>query len=234
MPRFDNGRIPESKLVALGKGRNDDGPWKHLAPPGTAARWNFLVATARSKYGVTLRITPGWNLFRPLDVQVLYRKRLGIMAAVPGFSSHGGVFKGQDCMAIDVQNWGDLAPGRPDTAWARFTALCRIAGFRVDFVKPRETWHVGDFDPWRIPAVARGFRVNAIKIHGEEEGDMPIIVVQRENSQLAKGLFDTTTGKLRREISKSENNLYRAAQKVDPGAVIYATVSDRDYAILRG
>lgn len=60
------------------------------------------------------------------------------------------------------------------------------------------------------------------------------LVVRRENSQLAKGLFDTTTGKLRREISKSENNLYRAAQKVDPGAVIYATVSDRDYAILRG
>jgi hypothetical protein len=233
MPEFANGRIPESKLVSLGRGRNGDGAWKHLAPPGTAARWNWMVATGRAKYGVTLRITPGWNLFRPFDVQVLYRERLGIMAAMPGFSSHGGIFGGRDCQAIDVQNWGDLAPGNANLAWARFVALCRLAGFRVDFVKPRETWHVGDFDPWKVPAAAAAFRVNPITVHDQED-DMPIIVVERADSKLAKGLFDPTTGKLRREISKSENNLYRAAQKANPGSVIYATVSDKDYAVLRG
>lgn len=232
MPEFANGRIPESRLVALGRGRDRDGVWKHLAPPGTAARWNFLSATARAKYGVALRVTPGWNLFRPFDVQVRYRDRLGIMAAVPGFSSHGGVFNGRDCMAIDVQNWGDLAPGNSAAAWARFVALCRVAGFRVDFVKPRETWHVGDFDPWRVPAAAK-FRIKPVKVL-EQEDDMAIIVVQRENSQLAKGLFDPTTGKLRREISRSENNLYRAAHAANPSAVIYATVSDKDYAVLKG
>jgi hypothetical protein len=233
MAQFANGKIPKSRLVPLGKGRDRDGVWRHLAPPGTAARWNWLVATARAKYGVTLRITPGWNLFRPLEVQVLYRQRLGIMAAQPGFSSHGGVFRGRDCMAIDVQNWGDLAPGRPEVAWVRFVALCRMAGFRVDFVKPRETWHVGDFDPWRVPAAAAKFRIKPTKVL-EQEDDMPIIVVQRANSQLAKGLFDSTTGKLRREISRSENNVYRAAQAINPAAVIYATVSDKDYAILKG
>ncbi|WP_137845362.1 hypothetical protein [Microbacterium sp. 2FI] len=234
MSEFANGRIPESRLVALGSGRDADGTWKHLAPPGTAARWNWLRATGRAKYGVTLRVTPGWNLFRPLDIQFLYRRRLGIMAAQPGFSSHGGVFRGRDCMAIDVQNWGDLAPGNSFTAWARFVALCRLAGFQVDFVKPRETWHIGDFDPWKVPAAAKDFRINSIRVRGQEESDMPIIIVQRADAKLAKGLFDTTTGKLRREISKSENNLYRAAQKTDPAAVIYATVSDKDYAVLRG
>lgn len=234
MPEFANGRIPESRLIALGRGRNSDGTWKHLAPPGTAARWNWLVATARAKYGVGLRVTPGWNLFRPFDVQVLYRARLGMMAAQPGFSSHGGIFQGRDCMAIDVQNWGDLAPGNSFTAWARFIALCRMAGFRVDFVKPRETWHVGDFDPWRVPDAAKGFRINPIHVPDLEDDEMPIIVVQRANAQLAKGLFDTTTGKLRREISKAENNLYRSAQKTNPASVIYATVTDKDYAILRG
>jgi len=233
MPRFPNGQIPESHLVVLDKGRNDDGPWKHVAPPGTAARWNHLVATGSAKYGVTLRITPGWNLFRPLDVQVLYRKRLGIMAAVPGFSSHGGVFRGSDCMAIDVQNWGALAPGNQFLAWARFVSLCRLAGFRMDFVQPQELWHVGDFDPWNVPAGFAKGRINPTTVRNEES-DMPIIVVQRKDSQLAKGLFDLTTGKLRREISKAENNLYRAAQQVDPHSVIYATVSDRDYAVLRG
>lgn len=233
MPEFANGRIPESRLVALGRGRDRDGVWKHLAPPGTAARWNFLTATARAKYGVALRITPGWNLFRPFDVQVRYRDRLGIMAAVPGFSSHGGVFNGRDCMAIDVQNWGDLAPGNSAAAWTRFVALCRVSGFRVDFVKPRETWHVGDFDPWRVPAAAAKFRINPVTVL-EQEADMAVIVVQRANSQLAKGVFDPITGKLRREITPSENNLYRAAQAANPSAVIYATVSDKDYAILKG
>lgn len=233
MPEFANGRIPRSRLIPLGNGRDRDGVWHHLAPPGTAARWNWLVATARAKYGVTLRITPGWNLFRPLDVQVRYRQRLGIMAAQPGFSSHGGVFRGRDCMAIDVQNWGDLAPGNSTVAWVRFVALCRMAGFSVDFVKPRETWHVGDFDPWRVPAAAAKFRIKPTKVL-EQEDDMPIIVVQRANSALAKGLFDSTTGKLRREISRSENNVYRAAQAINPASVIYATVSDKDYAVLKG
>lgn len=150
--RYRNGEIPEYLLEELGSGWDQDGLWKHLATPGTAVRWRWMVAAALQKYGVHLRITPGWNVFRPLRMQFIYRERLGIMAAVPRTSSHGGEFNGRDCMAIDVQNWADLAPGNVDLAWARFVALCRLAGFTTDFVTPRERWHIGDFDPWNVPA----------------------------------------------------------------------------------
>lgn len=150
--RYANGQIPEHALEELGSGWDQDGQWKHLATPGTAVRWRWMVGAALQKYGLLLRITPGWNVFRPLRMQFIYRERLGIMAAWPGTSSHGGVFDGRDCMAIDVQNWDELAPGNIALAWARFQALCRLAGFTTDFVTPRERWHIGDFDPWNVPA----------------------------------------------------------------------------------
>lgn len=141
---YGNGEFPEHLFESLGSGWDQDGEWKHLAPPGTAARWRWMVAQARAKYGVTLRITPGWNAYRPLRMQHIYRARLGVWAAVPGTSSHGGRYQGRDCFAIDVNNWGDLG-------WTRFSALCRLAGFTTDFVSPQELWHIGDFDPWHVP-----------------------------------------------------------------------------------
>lgn len=149
---YGNGEFPEHLFEVLGSGWDQDGQWLHLAPAGTAARWRWMVNAAREKYGVILRVTPGWNIYRPLRMQFIYRQRLGIMAAVPRTSSHGGTFNGRECMAIDVQNWADLAPGNVDLAWARFVALCRLAGFTVDFVTPRELWHIGDFnDIWNPP-----------------------------------------------------------------------------------
>lgn len=138
MGGYANGRFPLSQMVHLGG--------DHYLPPGTAARWRWLVAQAWLKYGVLLRITIGWNGYRPYVIQVEYRNRLGIWAAVPGLSSHGLVYRGQEVAAIDVDNWAVLG-------WARFSALCRLAGFTVDFVTPQELWHIGDFnDIWVVPA----------------------------------------------------------------------------------
>jgi hypothetical protein len=120
----------------------------HYLPAGTAARWSWLVAQAKAKYGVALRITGGWNGYRPYDVQVQYRKDLGIWAAVPGTSSHGLIWRGLQVAAVDVNNWGELG-------WGRFAGLCRLAGFTVDFVSPQELWHIGDLnDIWTVPAFA--------------------------------------------------------------------------------
>ncbi|MCT2085032.1 hypothetical protein M3D75_02780 [Microbacterium enclense] len=170
MPRYENGRAPLSDLVKLGE--------QHYLPAGTCARWRELQRLAWEKYGVWLVITPGWNGYRPLDIQIQYRKELGIWAAVPGFSSHGLTYQGRDCAALDVNNWRSLAPGNESLAWARFVALCRLVGFTVDFVTPREQWHIGDFDPFTIPA----FAVVTINpgttampgAQSEEDDDMPI------------------------------------------------------------
>lgn len=175
MPRYANGQIPYTALVKFGAGFSNGEAYEWWTSPASLARLNQLIRLGRDKYGVTLRVTPGWNAYRPLDVQKRYRARLGIMAAVPGFSSHGGSLNGSDCLAFDIGNWADLAPGNPSLAWARFVALCKAAGFTTDFVKPREQWHTGDFNPWAAPS----FASVVIKPHttskpdaAEEEDDM--------------------------------------------------------------
>jgi hypothetical protein len=61
----------------------------------------------------------------------------------------------------------------------------------------------------------------------KEEEEMPIIIVQRKNSQLAKGMM--THNRRMREITRWENIAYRAAQEQAPDAVIYVTVTDDEY-----
>lgn len=229
-----NGQLDESRMVTIGSGWDDIGQWFHKGPPGTIARWQEMVRLAVEKYGVRLRVTPGWNIYRPLSIQRVYRDRLGVYAAVPGYSSHGGEFQGRECCAIDVQNWGDLAPGNASLAWSRFVALCRIVGFTVDFVTPQELWHVGDFNPWSVPQFA-SITIKPIPVPPLEE-DM-LIIVQRQDSQLAKGIYDPTTGRIRRHISKAENNLLRSAEGAGGranGTILYGTVSDDDFKALGG
>lgn len=145
---FANGKIPLDQLQHLGG--------DHYLPAGTAARWLWMVAAGQVKYGVTLRITPGPNAYRWFDAQVdAKRAACGRGrcqdAADPGSSSHGGVYKGRPAMAIDVTNWRDLAPGDEKLAWARFAALCRLAGFTT-LLFSWEPWHIVDFnDPWTVP-----------------------------------------------------------------------------------
>lgn len=143
---YPNGEVPFNVLVHLGA--------NFWLPPGTAARWAWFVREGIRRYGVTFRITPdrdglgGWNAYRPLSAQILYRKYYGNMAAMPKFSSHGGWYRNQEVFAIDVDNWSAVS-------WNQFASLANEAGFRVNFVSPEERWHIGDFNnPWAIPAFA--------------------------------------------------------------------------------
>jgi hypothetical protein len=176
-PNYANGRIPLDKLERLG-------PDFYL-PAGTAARWRELIRLALEKYGVTLRPSPGWNGYRPYDEQVKARNALGIYAAVPGYSSHGGVWVGQVCMAIDVNNWRDLAPGNVSLAWARFVALCRLVGFRTNFVSPEELWHIGDFnDIWNAIVFAAVVINHATTAKPKEDIGMYLIKAENRGTAL--------------------------------------------------
>lgn len=173
MPRYENGRAPLNELVRLGD--------QHYLPIGTCARWQELQRLAWEKYRVRLVISPGWNGYRPFNIQVEYRDELGIWAALPGLSSHGLVYQGRECAAIDVFNWRDLAPGNESLAWARFVTLCRLTGFTVDFVTPRELWHIGDFnDIWTAPAFASVVINPATTARPQSEEDDMAIVIKRE------------------------------------------------------
>lgn len=143
---YKNGQIPEDKLVCLGDGRNGDGYFKHLLPPGTAQRWRALVAEVKEREGVTLTISPGWNGYRPLQPQKDAKAKYGRNAAAPGESSHGGTFEGRDAMAIDVGNYGAIGE-------AKFFAYARKHGFTAGYFngqqgRPKEPWHIIDFAPW--------------------------------------------------------------------------------------
>lgn len=141
---YANGRIPLSDLEFLGSGVNGDGYWEHRLSPGTAARWRALVEDVRQATGVTLRISDGWNGYRPYDAQVSAKRKYGGNAAAPGFSSHGGFFNGRESMAIDVANWGQLGKDR-------FYEFATAHGFTVNYFD-WEPWHIIDFAPWAVPA----------------------------------------------------------------------------------
>ncbi|WP_417556172.1 hypothetical protein [Microbacterium sp.] len=185
MGGYTNGRFPLSMMVKLGE--------QHYLPAGTAARWRWMVGQAEAKYGVRLVITGGWNAYRPYDVQVQYRKDLGVMAAVPGCSSHGLIYQGKLCAAVDVANWGQLG-------WARFKALCRLAGFTVDFVSPQELWHIGDFnDIWTAPVWAAPADTEPAAVPEEDEDDMKLLYVTDSvdgNNIPGWALLNTKTGKV--------------------------------------
>lgn len=155
---YANGRYPLDLFVHRGGNL--------YFTPSLNARWNEMVRLAVEKYGVRLYVTGdvdglgGWNVYRPFDPQVAYRRHYGIMAAVPGTSSHGGRYKGQEVFAVDVANWRDLAPGNDSLAWGRFVALARTVGLTVDFVSPRELWHIGDFNHAWIAPVFGAVAVN--------------------------------------------------------------------------
>lgn len=95
-----------------------------------------------------------------------------------------------------------------------------------------EPWH------WELPNVRSYAIVRSIPrpaaggvITRPEEDDMaPIIIAQRKDSALPKGRY-IGNGKID-EITKAENNLFRAAQAQNRDAVVYATVSNSDYAKL--
>lgn len=186
---YPNGQVPLERLRRLGD--------MQYLPPGTAARWLWLVAEGRRRFGVTFYVTgpssrgwDGWNCYRPLDIQRTYKNAFGQWAASPGYSSHGGFYQGQEVFAIDVANWAAVS-------WSNFVRLCNDAGFRVDFVSPREQWHIGDFNnPWVVPAFAAGHAENPSPAPEvlEEDDEMLMLRIRDHNNDvhlcsLGNGVF---------------------------------------------
>lgn len=187
---YKNGRWPLDMFVHLGG--------THYLPPGTAARWRWLQQLAWEKYGVWLLITSGWDAYRPYDVQVAYKQEFGRWAAAPGFSSHGGDFEGRVAFAIDVSNWGLLG-------WARFSALCRLAGFAVGVIDDEE-WHIIDFnDPWTVPDGA-----NIIPPTNQNTTRRTIQEDDMRQIQIGTTIFSIAPGYIKAETSGEAASITRA------------------------
>lgn len=163
MPRYANGRIPAGVLFTVASGYDANGYWEFQFSAGTWAKWQAAKRYAETRFGRTLYIRPGWNVYRPYNIQDEARDRacargncLG--AAWPGTSSHGGTWSSSrhtggklvDALAIDVDPNG--------LTWAQVWEACRAAGFLCgaitkDIAGIEEPWHIIDLDPWRaVPA----------------------------------------------------------------------------------
>lgn len=161
MTRYPNGSVPFNVLVEL-----DSGKGKHWTTPASAVKWYALRAKVKREKGVTLKITDGWNAFRPLIEQHAARAYacnqgncLG--AAEPGKSSHGSTWAGPatgwawvDAMAFDVGNYWEVP-------WEYFKAACKAVGLLADGIPlsmsggVSERHHIIDLNPWG--AVPAGF-----------------------------------------------------------------------------
>jgi len=153
---YSNGQIPapgtpgSPLFVPPGcSGWDRNGYWEFQFTPATWARWNEAKRYAEEHFGRTLHIRTGWNVYRPYPIQVEARARacrdgncLG--AAKPGTSSHGGNWRGRDCLAIDVDPNG--------LRWSQVWEACEHAGFACGLITQEisgmpggEPWHIIDF-----------------------------------------------------------------------------------------
>lgn len=160
MVRYKNGRIPApgtpgSPLVTIAKGIDSNGYWEFQTTEATYARWREAKRYAEWKFGKTIYIRTGWNVYRPYHIQEAARIRACNAgncnaAAYPGYSSHGGNWQGRDCLAIDVDPNG--------LAWWQVWEACRHAGFSVGLITKAiagidEPWHIIDFNAFgAVPA----------------------------------------------------------------------------------
>lgn len=182
MPSYPNGRFPLSLFEHL--------EGNIYLPPATAERWRRFRQDVYDETGVWLRITPdrsglgGWNGYRPYVAQVKYKAALGPLAAAPGHSSHGGEYNGVDCFAFDVDNWG-MVP------WSIFKRLAQKHGLTVDFVKPRERWHVGDFQPWTMPPNSGG----GTPAENDNDNDTSVEEEEEDEEMMKGAWYPSSTGK---------------------------------------
>lgn len=138
-----NGRVPKSKLKYFEGMRFF---------PGTLRRWIAFRDEVKAETGETLELT---SAYRDYDEQVKARQEYGIMAAVPGTSSHGGIWTGSTTGRGGLPTWvsgretGALDVGDYyNIPWATFDRLATKHGFIADIVVPKELWHIVDLDPW--------------------------------------------------------------------------------------
>lgn len=182
MARYQNGFVPNSVLVKLASGTDRNGYWEFLASPGLAARWAAAKKEAERRFGRTIYIRTGWNMYRPYWVQKEARQRACNSgncngAASPGYSSHGGSYAGRDALAIDVDPNG--------LTWAQVWEACRAVGFvcgaiteAISGIRGGEPWHIIDYDPWRAVPASEG----STPFPNQEEDDMS----ERAEQQIAE------------------------------------------------
>lgn len=159
MPTYVNGRIPADLLIVFDKGTDSEGYWEHALSPATLARHRALVKLALKHTGRDLKLGPGWRCYRPYAQQVRAREIHGNWAAVPGTSSHGGTFEGQQTLAMDYGWWDWVYEKFGTNKRAVWYADCRAVGLTPGLIEPRrgypdEPWHVVDENPWVMPSYA--------------------------------------------------------------------------------
>lgn len=207
MPSYSNGYIPEELLVVFARGANTvDGSWFHGLPAATYARHLALVEAARRRTGNTLRISDGWGAYRPYFAQVIARNVYGNGAAVPGTSSHGGIWEGRQTAAMDYSNWGAVYGWNRDA----FAADCRSVGLSPNLIVPArgypdEPWHVVDLNPWSAVPAFEGFSIF-------EEDDMTPeqaaqLAAAVENSAEARRMLAVILGAI--DASGAEGKLWQ-------------------------
>lgn len=171
MSTYRNGDIPDHLLERRGN---------FLLTAGTWAKWDALVADVFARFGVTLRITDGVGVmkgtgaFRTRLMQRAVKRYYTALgrpwqAATEGTSSHGGEFKGEDALAVDVNNYWAIP-------YDEFKAACRRAGFEPDYFdgrdgKPLERWHIIDRQPYRRVAAPSAEESTPVILPVEEENE---------------------------------------------------------------
>jgi hypothetical protein len=154
---ISNGFFPQNLLVQF-----DTGGGKHVGTVGTRDKWYRLRENVQRKYGKTLQITDGWNVYRPWSEQVAGRNHACAQgncnaAASPGWSSHGGTWGSAKytggnrvpSLALDIGNYWIIGQ-------QAFYDEARAVGFLAGAITPEiagifEPWHIIDLDPLRIP-----------------------------------------------------------------------------------
>jgi hypothetical protein len=172
MPTYSNGRVPYTVVsVVLAKGTDSNGYWEFRCTPAFAARWAFAKREAERRFGRTIYIRTGWNIYRPYDVQYAARRRACASgncngAAVEGSSSHGGNWGGRDCLAVDVDPNG-LTWDQVDQAMEAAGFSARLITEAMSGIKGGERWHYIDFNAFG--AIPAGMNAKPF-----EEDDMPL------------------------------------------------------------
>jgi hypothetical protein len=233
---YPNGEVPYSVVsVVLAKGIDSNGPWEMRCTPAFAARWTYAKHLAEKRYGRTLYIRTGWNIYRPLKVQISARDRacaLGncLAAAFPRYSSHGGNWQKRDCLAVDVDPNG--------LTWDQVDVVMREAGFSVGLITEAisgvpggERWHYIDFRAFGpVPTFASFTPPTAfvpIEVLDQKEDDMRLA---RIGARTASGRrFFLLAAETAEEVTRTE-----AAALLHAGVPVQQVEHDRVSVIVRG
>lgn len=233
MPTYSNGRVPRARLIKIASGTDRNGYWEHQLPASTLRKWNAALDYARRKWSKVMRISTGWNGYRPYEVQVDARSRACASgncnaAARAGWSSHGGTWvsakytggRWVDAMAIDV------VPQQ--LTWAQVDEAMRHAGFLVGAITKAiagmdEPWHYIDLDPWAaVPSAdleSKPFTPAPDEevLDLSEEDDMLILIKRDGKNEWS--LLDPDAGPDLPRLTGSAERKHFRAEKTPKGVV---------------